>query len=78
MMITKDSVNTALNVVEAITQIMLLAVAVTIIWTTSETPVYGVFATILFGVVAAWVFLGYKIRKMHNDLTDSDNRRTTE
>jgi len=75
-MITKDSVNTALNVVEAITQIMLLAVAVTIIWTTSETPVYGVFATILFGVVAAWVFLGYKIRKMHNDLTDSDNRRT--
>jgi len=76
MMITKDSVNTALNVVEAITQIMLLAVAVTIIWTTSETPVYGVFATILFGVVAAWVFLGYKIRKMHNDLTDSDNRRT--
>jgi uncharacterized membrane-anchored protein len=72
MMMTKVSVNTALNVVEAITQIMLLAVAVTIIWTTSETPVYGLFATILFGVVAAWVFLGYKIRKMHNDLTDYD------
>jgi len=72
----KEKINLGVEILETITQLMLGIGSIFLIWDTAYYPFASLIGIVLFAVVAAWVFIEFKVRKVQKNVTETDKERT--